>query len=502
MSKWTPRFLAFMVGLLSLSQEILCTRLIAFTHQAKPQAFAVVLGYFLFGIAIGAAFGRRVCRTRLDLVRFSGWWLCVAGLVDVGSLAVYAQLHVLGWEQLGLLIVLVIPAAMKSVLFPIVHHLGSNDVSSRQGVSFSRVYFANVMGSTLGPLITGLFLLDRVTMQQAFVLVGALTTVLGAITLWMAKQRLAAATLAPVATFLCALLWLPNVLPVILATPRTDAGVVGHVMESKEGIIHTRADPKRGDMVFGGNAYDGRISTNLTLDSNDIGRAYSLAAVHGHPRRVLVIGVSGGAWLQVMAMFPSVQAIDAVEINPTYLKLIKEYPEVSAVLTDPRITFHIDDGRRFLRSHPDDKYDLIVMNTIHHWRSNATNLVSQQFMHMAKDHLAPGGILSMNTTMSPDVVKTASTVFNNAYGYESMVVASDHDFRASLKENRAVFTEMQFRDRPVFDLSKPGDAKAVQRMIDVPFVTVDALEENAHRSLEVITDDNMITEYKLGLGFY
>ena len=51
--------IAFGVGFLSLSQEILFVRLVGFAFESTPDSFAFVLVCFLLGIALGAHAGMR-----------------------------------------------------------------------------------------------------------------------------------------------------------------------------------------------------------------------------------------------------------------------------------------------------------------------------------------------------------------------------------------------------------------------------------------------------------
>ena len=53
-------------------------------------------------------------------------------------------------------IAIVLAAGLKSVLFPIAHHLGSMAEGPQVGRSVSRIYFGNIIGATLGPLGDGL----------------------------------------------------------------------------------------------------------------------------------------------------------------------------------------------------------------------------------------------------------------------------------------------------------------------------------------------------------
>lgn len=501
MSPYVPRLIAFSVGFLSLTQEILWTRLVSFSHLTKPQAFSLVLALYLFGIAIGAGIGRVACARGRNALGIAGVLLIAAGLADVAFLLLYASAAGTTLALPTLATAIVVTAALKSTLFPIVHHIGSNEVKTGKGSSFSRVYVSNVFGSALGPLIGGLLLLHWATLQQSFVLVSMLTLAVGCFALSHAARRTAAtgAALLAGATAFCALG--PNFLIPALAETGEHEGEVVALYENRSGVVHVVSGGNEGDIVFGNNVYDGRISTDLRSNKNGIHRAFALAAFHSAPRDVLVIGLSGGAWTRVISNFPGVKQIDVVEINPSYLNLVGQYAEVSPILDDPRIHFHIDDGRRWLRLHT-GKYDLVVMNSIHHWRANATNLLSVEFMELAQEHLKEGGIFYVNSTDSPDVLETATAVFKHAYRFDNFVAASDHDFRENFVLNRSRVAATLAADPPAPHLTDSERKLLVSKVYDEPFLTLGEVQARASRDLEIVRDDNMITEYKFGVGFF
>ena len=83
---------------------------------------------------------------------------------------------------------------------------------------------------------------------------------------------------------------------------------------------------------------------------------------------------------------------------------------VSSLLANPKVHIVIDDGRRWLASNPARRFDVIVMNTTFHWRAHTTNLLSEEFLRLARAHLRAGGILHYNTTGSEDALKRAFRV--------------------------------------------------------------------------------------------
>lgn len=74
----------------------------------------------------------------------------------------------------------------------------------------------------------------------------------------------------------------------------------------------------------------------------------------------------------------AIKHMTVVEINPGYLKLIAQYPQVAAVLSDPRIEIVVDDGRRWLRRHPQQRQ--------HDGMSDAPTLVTDQKIVVEQAH--------------------------------------------------------------------------------------------------------------------
>ena len=138
-----------------------------------------------------------------------------------------------------------------------------------------------------------------------------------------------------------------------------------------------------------------------------------------------MIGLSTGAWAQVIANIPDVEKLTIVEINRGYLRIIPQYADVASLLRNPKVEIIIDDGRRWLARHPERTFDVIVSNTTFHWRANATNLLSQEFFLSVRQHLKPGGIFHVNTTGSADAYKTAFTIFPYGLRFINFATVSD-----------------------------------------------------------------------------
>jgi spermidine synthase len=498
-------FLSFCVGFLSLSQEILWVRLFGFTNESLPQAFAFVLTMYLLGIAFGAMAGRIISHRTKNLWESSGYILLAASLIDLISPWFYASMAHTSWQVLTGGCVMILMAALKAIIFPVAHHLGVPPENTRTGRSVSYVYMANILGATLGPFVTGMIMLSAMNTQDCFAVCAELTFV---VSLFCFRDDFELDTIAMGA--LVAVLILSFIVvqesKQMMAQVALPVGNIHRIIENRYGIVTIYDGGNRGDKVFGGNVYDGRTNLDPIINSNRINRVLIMAALIDHPQNVLIIGLSIGTWLKLITSFPDIKNIDVVEINPGYLDAITDYPQQQCALVDPRVHVFIDDGRRWLRNHPEKKYDLIISNTTFNWRAYTTNLLSREFLLILKQHMQPNAILAYNTTDSPYVLMTAQNVFSYAFGYENFVIAADFDWRKRMEDPGAInkLAELNYDGKLLFPA---GSEAIINKYLHEPIIDHNALKlkdgKTSDKILpEIITDDNLLTEYKYGRSLF
>jgi spermidine synthase len=495
-----PWWLSLAIGFLSLSEEILWVRVVGFAYQTLPFAFSFVLACYLVGIALGAAFGKGLCARIANLYAAAAIVLGVAALADaltpllISRLLLPASSHRLAVFALAI----VSTAALKSILFPIAHHLGSFAAGPRVGRSVSHIYFGNIIGATLGPLVTGFLALDHLNVDECFALAAAacLFACVGC-ALKSGRWQLIGVPLAAALLLSSFAMRVarpgPGALR-MLAVGGSDS--LTHFSANRHGVIHTVLTPV-GDFVFGSNAYDGIAAVNLDVNANRLDRVYLLALLRPDAHRVLTIGLSAGAWVRALQGFPGIESIDVVEINPGYVALIRSYPELAPLLDDPRIHIYIDDGRRWLKRNPQTRYDLIVQNTTHHWRANAGNLLSSEYLTEVRRHLNPGGVVTTNTTGSFDVLTTTRAVFLYVYRYANFAYASDHP----MTPDPQLLRQLRRPDGTPLAAAAAPPGSVAALLASARLEPADAFIARRHAETQVISDDNLLSEYRHGRRF-
>lgn len=502
-----PALLSFVCGFSSLSLEILWVRLYSLAKLSTPAAFGFVLMAYLIGIAIGAHWGGKACRRISNdalLWSYSVTALLVSALLSLALPAFFGWMSQVDIHNPVLdLLVIAGAACVLAFVFPIAHHLGAGAQSGNQGQRFALVYTANVMGAGLGPLVTGYVLLDLLSLQQSYVvicLVQLAATAFFALSMSAAPQRWVLASSSVVLSAVILLL-ARDLDPHALVQQISQNGMnTKTVIENRHGVITLIAGPENDDAVFGGNVYDGRTNLDPERNTNGLNRPLLLTALHPQPKRILMIGLSIGTWLALVNEFPGVEQVDVVEINPGYLVAAQAYPAQAHALKDPRVNIVVDDARRWLRLHKARQYDLIIMNTTWHWRSNSGLLLSTEFLQLIKSHMATGAVMAFNATGSGDAFFTASKVFAHAYRYSNFVYAAEFDFRKrkDSEQARIRYTDLQLQGQPFF----ATNSKSIANFLNQPFISIEQAQNAVDRPLEQITDKNMITEFKYGRALY
>lgn len=489
-------------GFIALSYEILWYRTITMVSGGAAASFGLMLGFYLFGLALGAWYGGVWCRRLIGqndrrLLHRTAGFLLLANAVAFMVLPAFAWTAMIGAWPLAFAVVVVSSALFGGVL-PLVSHFAVAP-DRRAGRSMSRLYVANIVGSTLGSFLTGFVLLDLWPLRIIAVILLALgcaaSATLYALTGSGTRALLRSLALAG-AVALAGLSVAPRLFGsfyerLIFGPSANHLPAFDQVIENRSGVITVTPD----GTVYGSGAYDGRISLDLFHDRNIIVRAYAIAGLHPAPRQALMIGLGGGAWAQVLAHHPSLEKLTIVEINPGYTQVIARHPEVASLLRNPKVEFITDDGRRWLRRHPDRRFDLIVSNTTLHWRAHSTNLLSVEFLAIVRPHLNPGGVYYFNTTYSNAALKTALSVFHHGVRVVNFVAVSMDPLRFDGVRLREVLDNYSIDGHRLIDSHSEADRARLDQVLRAADIEDRSSVLQRLAAVPLVTDDNMFTEW-------
>ncbi|MBN2370807.1 MAG: fused MFS/spermidine synthase [Vicinamibacteria bacterium] len=492
---------AFLAGFVALSYEILWFRVFAFASGGAAPTFALLLGAYLLGLAWGSRLAARICARMPEQVArhraFLVDYLLLANVLGFLLIPAVARLMTI-FPYWNVWLCLVIPVtALLGAVYPLVNHLGV-PADARVGRHVGHLYFVNILGSTVGSVGTGFYLLDRWSLSQVAMVIaftGIASAMLPLASLPRGRGRVFRAALAiaaiSVALFGARPLFVHLYERLQYQTYYTPTRVFVQTIENRAGVINVTA----GGVVYGGGLYDGQFNTGLKNDKNDVIRTYAGLSLHPAPRDVLLVGLSTGSWAQIISHHPQIEALTVVEINRGYLRLFPSHPSSRSLLTNPKVRIEIDDGRRWLVRNPNRRFDLVMVH-IWHWPANATNLLSREALDILRAHLKPGGILYYSTTGSARVQRTGALSFPHALRIMNWLAVSDAPFVYRSQALLRLIESYRIDEVPQIAPDESNHSWLLKRIARLQ-EQIEARKEILSRTadLDIVTDDNMGTEW-------
>jgi spermidine synthase len=513
-------FYAGFCGFTALSYEIIWYRLLAFALRDTAPTFVSLLGSYLVGLALGSRFAEAYTERHPveDAIRILPIAILGSAVVSfwINPVSVWALKMIRpdtasgGFIASLLFLALICHAAILfGALFPLIAYVAVGP--RRAGTTVSYLYAANIVGATLGVLLVGFVLMNRVSLYWI-----ACALLIGGV-LCAATVRASAATrqsrtrvLGFVTACIAAVIMAPFSRPVfdtiydrLLFKKFYPAEHFVQVIDNRSGTIGVTPE----GILYGGGVYDGAFNTDLLNDTNIIVRPYALSAFHASPSHVLMVGLGSGSWAQVIANNPQLQDLTIVDINPGYLEAISQHQATKSLLHNPRVTIVIDDGRRWLLRHPRATFDVVVMNTSFYWRNHSSNLLSADFLQIVRPHLRPNGVFFYNTTWSDDVAATGLASYPYALRVFNCLALSDSPLVFDRVRWKSVLLSYIIDGRRVINRDNPEHMKKLNQIVGVrdaaPLVAWASIEtdEEIRRRLKgrnslIITDDNMGLEWR------
>jgi predicted membrane-bound spermidine synthase len=511
-------------GFIALSFEILWFRVLGVMLKSTAFTFGTMLAHYLFwlglGSAIGSLFASRVSRpASLFLVAqalagvYAGislsylvaqlgpspvlQWLYeyVGGYDPVDVFAATGQIrqfvnnaiwHQATWDRLpgtflwlyfGLPAVLIAPATfLMGVGFPMLQRVVQNDMS-RLGRRVGMLLLANILGSTLGTMLTGWVLLD-VAGTPATLRMLVLLSGLFAFAAW---RLLPAASRPPhcvapalaVCAVVCAL--------VVPTGARLWATL--HGVHFERAIV---AEDGSGVSLL--KAANAKFDDNITVFVNGLGQSWLPyggihtqlgalpALLHPMPRSAAIIGLGSGDTLFGVAGRPDLERILSIEIVRPQVETLaalferNAYRGLQVVLRDRRIQHVFGDGRLILQT-GGEMFDIIEADALRPNSAFAGNLYSDEYFRLLRDRLKPGGF-AVTWMATERVGQTFLRVFEHAAQFGPILIGSN----APIQIDRDAFKQR---------LADP----VVQQYFGAAFVRVDELLRDLVASVRILGPD-------------
>ena len=412
-------------GFMTISLEIIWFRYVGVLLHGSPYGFALVLAVLLLGEAIGSLWGGKLSTRMKDPLAF---FIIAQGVIMVMVLAsilwlyqLYGQPEVFHYISshtvmfrgitgnhlyviFGLILLIVFPAALVlGFSFPVVQKAVQDD-SHRIGRRVGVVLLVNVLGNTAGSLVTGLLLLRVFGTAGSLLMLTVLAVVLvGFLVIrrwpgWRAWQAGACVALIAILLTLASVFpdktrfWIrfyigPTSHAALVASDHTGVAMLSDIDGPSQSL------------------YVGRIQGFIPFSPTHVDKSI-IALCHPAPKDILLIGLGAGGQAYTMGANPATRSVTVVELVRPVYEVMRTFAAdngghngLAKLFSDPRYTFHVADGRRFLFL-SDQKYDVIQTDATIPVEAHGLLLYSREYFEQVRASLKTGGIaLALNATL-------------------------------------------------------------------------------------------------------
>jgi spermidine synthase len=473
-------------GFCALAAESIWTRTLGLLLGASVYTLSIILVVFLAGLGIGSGMGSLLSRT-IERPRLALGWcqMLLTGAIAWTSYSLDASLPY--WpvnpsisSNIWFNFQLDLDRAFWALLPPTLLWGASfsfalaSVASKRKDAArlFAGVYAANTLGAIVGALAASLLLIAWVGSQRAEQLLIALSAIAGLLLLpGLRRGSVFLRISTAVAAALVSALFIYSVPPIsklLIAYGRYAATWVGQddIIYAEEGLNSSVAVSSfpNGTRTFhvAGKVQASNVPRDLRLQRM-LGHLTSLTPAN--PRSILVIGCGAGITAGAISIDPRVERVTIVEIEPLVPQAASRFfskPNFD-VMASSKVHLSIDDGRHYLFT-TKEKFDAITVDPLDPWVKGAANLYTSEFLKVARQHLNPGGVVTMYIQLfetDKEAVQSAiatffevfpnGTIWGNTYqgqGHDMVLMGQDEPLRINLDEMEKRFDSVadSFRD--------------------------------------------------------
>ncbi len=512
--------LALASGVFVFGAEVVDTHLLALLIGNSAYAFGLMLAVFLTCLGAGATVAgwleRRFAAAALPMALGAAALALLATLPLLGRLTLvflWIGGRVDSWagRELVRALVAFVALALPTVCMGLTYPLLLRRVAARADVGkrVGQLTAINTVGSIVGSLAFGYFILPWLGSERTLKLVAFSFATMGLAAAWRLGDGKRVAYVSAAFTLLGVLVLPPWDMKVMT----NGANVYFAAAASPEELVFVAED------VHGGLTSVARRGETLTMYTNgkfqgDNGWEVSAQRSFAHfPslfvkafERVLVVGLGTGTTLGTVEAYPY-RRIDVAEISPAIVEAAGRYFEVPNrhAFADPRVRLVMNDGRNHLLL-AREPYDLITIELSSVWFAGAANLYSREFYELCRERMTGQGVLQqwlqlhhIHRRELAVVLRTMREVFPNVAlfvgGNQGIIVAS----QAPLTASRAALQGLESHDA----IRETLGGASLESLIDRLILSGPELDrfvaESDGRGI-VSTDDNLYLEYATPKG--
>ncbi len=449
----------FLAGFVSLSYEVLWTRLLVFKLKMTIYAFSIMLTTFLLGIGIGSMAVAIIEKYHLirNHARAFGVVESLIGILGLVTIVLFSRIdsiHLfdtvgffkssLSWHRLVFTeillagMIMIVPTILMGMTLPLVSRIFTRDIRI-VGKTIGGIYAVNTVGCILGSSVTGFVLVTVLGTQHSIILISLIALAVGTVIVLMNRRELRESQrFGRSSVIFSGIMWTAAV-AVIVWLPKDILFRYYNIFEEQffkdtkilyanEGIecittVHQYPDGFRGlstsSVNIAGTHYTHRTTQKL--------QAHVPMLLHPDPKEVLQVGFGSGETSHIVTTY-DIERLDLVEISREVIDTATRYfGEINHdVAQHPRFHPIIMDGANYVHL-TGKKYDLILNDASWPGYTGCSALYSKDYFENAKKLLKPGGMMtSWFPIMEGDDFKILLKTFHSVFPYVSVWLAMTH----------------------------------------------------------------------------
>ena len=387
--------LVFGAGVGALATEITASRLLAPYFGSSTVVWANLIGLVLAGLALGYWLGGRLAdrrpRARLlgGIVLAAALWIAVIPFLAKAFL----DLTVEGLDSVSagvaigsfvaVLLLFLPPVVLLGAVSPFAIRLAFVGIETAGAVA-GRLYALSTAGSLLGTFLPALVLIPALGTQRTFLVVAAVVA--------LSSCSLLGAAYLVVPLALAGLVAIPP------GTVRSGDGLL-HEETSRQQYIRVvqRPDGRRVLYLNEGIAAHSVWRPHDVLTGGEWDAYLALPPLLGRPlEHVAILGNAAGTTARALGRYYPDAHVDGVEVDPAVSRVGRTYFGMGRL---HNLTVFDADARPFLRS-SGRRYDLVVVDA-YHQPYVPFYLATREFFELVREHLTPGGMVTLNVATVP-----------------------------------------------------------------------------------------------------
>jgi spermidine synthase len=342
------------------------------------------------------------------------------------------------------LVLMLPPTILMGASFPVATSLFATHISTVSR-KVSLLYSWNTIACIIGSIITGFFLIPYTGFEKSLYVMIVLNIGSGLVLL-AAEPNLRRSIKLPavIAIFVVASLstaFMPHsIIRTMHKTIFHEQEKTLYYQETPYGVVEILQNPTRRRLLQDDLDLAG---TSMAYLSSQKPLGHLPLLLHPHPQNVFIIGFGGGGASYAASTYPQVKHIDIAELNRSIINAAPFFSSINHdVLTNPKCSLAIDDGRHFLLT-TKSRYDVISVDLLWPQTAGAGSLYTKEFYQLCFNRLNEKGLMVewIHTGLIPEtylktILNTVKKIFpyvslwtSRSFGHLFLVVSKDSHFQ-------------------------------------------------------------------------